>query len=48
MKEFTAWAIAVFDGDVSVTPVPEPGTMLLLGPGLLALAGYGRKKFFKK
>lgn len=36
---------APFSHDASV--VPEPGTMMLLGTGLIGLASFGRKKFRK-
>jgi hypothetical protein len=40
------YGLAVHSGNVSVAPVPEPSTILLVATGLLGLAGF-RKKFKK-
>lgn len=39
---------SILRGNSEIVPTPEPATMLLLGGGLVSLAGFGRKKIFKK
>lgn len=48
-REVGGFASAKMFGRITpVEPVPESATMLLLGIGLVGLAGFGRKKCFKK
>ena len=39
--------ITSFDAENSAS-VPEPGTLMLLGSGLLGIAGYSRVRFGRK
>ena len=39
---------APFSHDSGATPIPEPGTLLLLGSGLAGLAGYGKLRLKRR
>lgn len=45
---FASEGVALFDLDTSVVPVPEPGTMALVGVGLFGLATAVRRRIHSK
>ena len=44
----TGTVAAALADNIKPNPIPEPASMLLVGSGLIVLAGIGRKKFLKK
>jgi len=48
---FSEFEAAIYDKlyrETTTPPVPEHSTIVLMGLGLVGLAGMGRKKLFKK
>jgi hypothetical protein len=48
MKTDGAGIVKLATIGTDIAPVPDPATMLLLGTGLIGLAGASRKNIFKK